>query len=453
MLRIEAGRRLVLYPEQLVMVADFFDGVAETLIVIPKKNGKTTLLAALALHHVLTVEDADCVIGASSREQATILYNQASRMIERSGLADVFKAQKGYRRITCGATAGGIRVLASDENTADGVIPTLALVDELHRHPSDGLYGVFRDGLGPRDGRMVTISTAGDDENSPLGRLRAKAYALPGLEYVGAHRHVSTPDFAMHEWALDTEDDRDNLELVKTANPAPWQTVEELRIRHDSPSMTAWQWARFACGVWLFGEQGAISEKEWRACEDAAAEIPAGARDVFVGVDLGWRQDSTAMVPVWRDEDGLMIVGDAVILAPPGDGSTLAYERVWEAVEQLTDLYSRPTFVLDPAAGGEQLAQQIDRELVGDVWTYSQQNKPMCLAAQRFSEAVAGRRLRHRGDQALSRHVLAAAPRPVGEMWRLVKPKTGAKIDAAVALAMAVSMLSEKPAEAFALSW
>ena len=44
-------------------------------------------------------------------------------------------------------------MLAADEATADGVIPTLALVDELHRHRSAGLYGVFRDGLGPRTGR------------------------------------------------------------------------------------------------------------------------------------------------------------------------------------------------------------------------------------------------------------------------------------------------------------
>ena len=65
------------------------------------------------------------------------------------------------------ATPGRIRVLAADVDTADGVIPTLALVDELHRHASAGLYGVFRDGLGPRDGQMV------DD----LDRRRSRALA------------------------------------------------------------------------------------------------------------------------------------------------------------------------------------------------------------------------------------------------------------------------------------
>ena len=86
------------------------------------------------------------------------MYDQAVGLIERSGLDDLFRAQKGYRRVDSRWDRGRIRVLAADENTADGVIPTLALVDELHRHKTDGLYGVFRDGLGPRDGQIVTIS-------------------------------------------------------------------------------------------------------------------------------------------------------------------------------------------------------------------------------------------------------------------------------------------------------
>jgi membrane protease YdiL (CAAX protease family) len=40
------------------------------------------------------------------------------------------------------------------------VLPTLALVDELHRHKSGELYGVLADGCGPRNGQVITISTA-----------------------------------------------------------------------------------------------------------------------------------------------------------------------------------------------------------------------------------------------------------------------------------------------------
>jgi phage terminase large subunit-like protein len=446
-LRLERGEPLKLFPEQRMMLDDFFAGARETLILIPKKNGKTTLLAALSLYHLLTCRDASCVVGASSRDQATILYDQATGLIERSGLQPLFNSQKGYRRIDAKWDRGRIRVLAADENTADGVIPTLALVDELHRHKTDGLYGVFRDGLGPRNGQMITISTAGDDERSPLGQLRTKAYSLPGLKHDRFYHHVHTDEFAMHEWALTLDDDRDDLELVVQANPAPWQTIEALSVRQLSPSMTPWQWARFACGVWVFGEQGAISEKEWRACEDPAAAIPDGAGEVVIGVDLGWRWDTTAIVPVWADGERL-VVGEAAIIVPPRDGSMTDYRLIWAVVEKLSERYSQPRFVVDPEAGGEQLAQQIEAELDALVTEHSQKPGPMALAAQRLSEAVGAHRLVHAGDPELTRHVLAAAAKPVGEGWRLVKPQRGQVIDGAIALAMAISVASA-PAPVF----
>jgi hypothetical protein len=97
-----------------------------------------------------------------------------------SGRFDV-KSGYGEIRLKDGTKDGPrVRVLAADATTADGVIPTLALVDELHRHPSGELYGVFMDGLGPRDGRMITISTAGATQDSPLGLLRKKALELEG---------------------------------------------------------------------------------------------------------------------------------------------------------------------------------------------------------------------------------------------------------------------------------
>jgi len=328
------------------------------------------------------------------------------------------------------------------------VLPTLAQVDELHRHKNAGLYGVFRDGLGPRQGRMITISTAGDDHESPLGQMRSAAHALPGMVREGAYRRGRSDDFAMHEWALDDDQDRDDMDVVKTANPASWQTPEELERRFLSPSMKPWQWARFACGIWMFGEAGAISETEWKACEDGAAVIPADATGVVIGVDLGWRWDTTAIVPVWPSDEGMLVVGEERIVVPPRDGSATPYKEIWDRVVEVSERYTHPVFVVDPEAGGEQLAQQIDAELDAQVVEYSQKPSPMALAAQRLSEAVSGRRLRHPGSSELTRHVLAAAPKSVGEGYRFVKPKrSGAVIDAAIALAMAVSVMGD-PVEA-----
>jgi phage terminase large subunit-like protein len=447
-LTLDNGKSFDLEPFELRILADYFDGVRETLVLLCKKNGKTTLMAALALYHMVVTPDAECVIAAASRDQAQVVLRQARGFIRRSESLKRLMTMS-QRQIDSTVDEGRIRILASDEDTADGVIPSLAIVDELHRHKSSALYGVFRDGLGPRQGRMLTISTAGDDQDTPLGQMRSAAYALPGMQREGAYRYVRSDDFAMHEWALDENQDRDDLEVVKTANPASWQTIAELRRRRESPSMKPWQWARFACGVWMFGEQGAFSADEWKACEDAKAEIPDGSDGVTIGVDLGWRWDTTGVVAV-RLEGESFVVGPVSIVVPPRDGSATDFETIWALIEDLAERFPHPTFVIDPEAGGEQLAQQIERELDAEVVTYSQKPMAMALAAERLSKTIGERKLRHSGDPGLTQHVLAAAAKPVGESWRLVKPKSrsgaSAVIDAAVALAMALSVAQAPPA-------
>ena len=432
-LRIESGARLELYPEQRTMVAPYFDGVRETLILISKKNGKTTLLAALALYHLLTTRDAMCVIGAASRDQATILYDQATGLVERSELVTLFRAQKGYRRIDARWDRGRIRVLAADENTADGVIPTLALVDELHRHKSAGLYGIFRDGLGPRDGRLITISTAGASLDSPLGVLRSRAYELPGFEREGVYRHVRTPEFAMHEWALPPESNVDDLELVASANPAPWQDVEQLRKRHESPSMTPGQWRRFACGIWTEGEEPWLNPALWDRLGDPELELDPAAPS-WVGVDVGVRKDSTAIVTVAARGDGEVAVKARIMRPPSDDGLPLAL--VEDAVREACVDRNVQAVLFDPwtfRRSAELLAED-DLPMV----EFPQSPERMANASENLYRLIETSSLVHDGDPALRSHVVAGAVKQTERGWRLVKdPRSSRPIDALIALAMA----------------
>jgi phage terminase large subunit-like protein len=442
------------------MLEAYFDGVRETVILIPKKNGKTALLAALGLYHLETVADPDVCIVAASREQAMKLFDSARGFVRRSRLR--LHVLRGYREIRLPDPdreddsrhfVGLMKVYANDADTFDGWLGTLGLVDELHRHKDEETYGLVRDGLGPRGGQMLTISTAGDNEVSPLGRLRSRAYALPGMGREDAHRFVQTEDFAYHEWALDHDESSDDLGLVKLANPASWMTAGLLRERHDSPSTRPWQFDRFAAGKWSSGEHSAVSPREWQACADAsAARVPGGSAGVIVGCDLSQKDDKSAFVPVWAREDGIVVVHEPVVLTPPSDGTSLLFEDMLEACREMATVWPGCTFVLDPLAGGEYLAQLIDRELPGvRVATYSQAHGPMCLASERLATGIAERRLVHPDDPELNAHVLGAASKQVAEKWRFAKPRgRDVKIDACIALAMAYSTLvAEKPRKAY----
>lgn len=452
-LALENGKPMVLEPFQHTILADYFAGVRETVVLIPKKNGKTSLLAALALHHMLATDDPYVPVVAASVKQAKVMFNQARGLIARSpAIKDKFRVLNGYREIrkidpddpdNPKRWVGLLDVLAADEDTADGAIPTLACVDELHRQKSSGLYAVLRDGLGARDGRMLTISTAGDDLGTPLGQIRNAAHALPGLEHTDAHRYARTDDFAFHEWALEAGDDVEDFDIVKRANPASWQTPQELR-RRKTPTTKPWEHARFACGIWMVGEGTAISEKEWRSCADVKAVIPGGADNVYIGVDIGRRRDCTAVVAIWRPEPGTPTRVDPVaVIEPPGDGTATPEDDIWEAFEDACERWPEATFVIDPKLGGDIFAERLEREFPhARVAVFDQVPGNLTRMARRLSDAISEQRIAHPDDERLNAHVLAAGARQVGEQWRFAKQRhKEMPIDALIALAMAFDVL------------
>jgi hypothetical protein len=153
--------------------------------------------------------------------------------------------------------------------------------------------------------------------------------------------------------------------------------------------------------------------------------------------------------PVHDPDDLVTVVGEPTILTPPRDGTSLDAEDVFAIAEMYAKRYPGCTFVLDPEAGGEQLAQRIEKEIEGvEVVTFSQKTTPMAAASQRLAEDISARRIRYNPAvcEELTRHVLAAVAKFIGPMWRLVKPK-GKKlpIDGAIALAMANETLATRP--------
>ena len=83
MLTIEDGSPFVLEPWQREVVGDLL-AADEDLVLVAKGGGKTTLLVSYGLFHLLTTPNAACYCAAASRDQASILYAQASRFVKRS---------------------------------------------------------------------------------------------------------------------------------------------------------------------------------------------------------------------------------------------------------------------------------------------------------------------------------------------------------------------------------
>lgn len=438
-LTLENGKPMQLEGFQRDMLHDHFGGAMEVLIIIPKKNGKSTLLAALALFHLVVTEDAECVVGAASRDQATILYDQAAGFVRRSkALAARVDVKRGYREIRSRDHNGRIRVLAADVDTADGIIPTLALVDELHRHKSMGLYGIFRDGLGPREGQMITISTAGEHEVSPLGTMRQAALSLPNISRDKSHVRCATDDgaYVMHEWACGRDDDLDDMSVVKLANPASWQTLPALRARHQSPSMLDWQWARFACGLWVSAEEWWVSGEEWHGL--ASHERLRDGDMVTIGFDGARTGDATALVACRLDDGLLQLL--AAWEAPGIAGWEVPVDEVDNALADAMERYRVVRGYLDPPLWRSEIEGWA--RLYGDsaIRKFDTTKVRMVGAVERFRTDVTARTLKYAGSELLTRHVLNAQVKEArgGGYWLSKdRPGSGHKIDAAIAAVLA----------------
>jgi phage terminase large subunit-like protein len=299
---------------------------------------------------------------------------------------------------------------------------------------------------------MITISTAGATLESPLGLLRSKAHVLDGFRRdEGSKKTYSCSDdgsFVLHEWALAPNDDVDDMDLVKLANPASWHTVEALRRRHDSPSMTPWQWRRFACGVWTEGEEPWIRPESWDVLADPDLVI-GDDEPVWIGVDVGVRHDSTAVVTVAARGDG-SVAAKAVILKPEVGGLTL--EAIEREVRAACDGRNVVSVLFDPWR-----FQRSSELLLADglpMVEFPQAPERMANASENLYRLIDGGLLVHDGDPLFRSHVVAGVTKETERGWRLVKdPKLSRPIDALIALAMAALPAAQDAPREPAFAW
>jgi phage terminase large subunit-like protein len=428
--------------------------VPECWLIVPEENAKTTLLAGLGLYHIQHRESARVPVAASARDQAEILYGQAAGFVQRSELVG-FKCLEGYRRIRYDATNSRIQVFAADDRTGDGAIPTLALVDELHRHRDLRLYRTWRGKLGKRGGQIAAISTRGEPGSEfelTLERIRQQA---PDVTRKATFVRAASPQLVLHEWAVPEDGDVEDLKLVKKANPLKAITVPYLREKLASSTMTLPHWRRFVCNLPTRSDSAAITEAEWYAAKTDDG-IPEG-EPIWLGLDVAWKWDTTAAVPFWFRDEYYRLFGPAKVLVPPRDGSSLDPDKVERELLQIHQRNPIHTVVMDTSRA-EQLGRWIETDIGATVVDRPQTNVAAIEDYNHFMEALRKGWLRHSGDSALTQHALNAIARilPFGDarfdrphQSRLGQEQERRVVDALTAAAMvhAQAVTLEKPIE------
>lgn len=451
---LDNGENWVVEAFFLDFLEDYFASIPENWLIVPEGNTKTTSLAGLAVYLNEHRLSAWIPWAASSRDQAEIGYRQAEGFVFRSPrLSSFMKCQPGHRRIINTLTRGRIQIFAADDGHADGIIPTDAFLDELHRHKNLALYRTWRGKLEKRGGQIATISTAGEPGSEFEETRELIRQATPVVSRKPGFVRCRSEHISLHEWAVAEDADVEDMAVVKNANPFSAITVETLAKKRATPTMTVAHWRRFVCNLPTRGDNAAITELEWA---HAATEetIPLGA-SIWLGVDFGWKWDTTAIVPLWMPQPDKRIFGVPKVIEPPRDGSSTSPTVVKQAFAELDRLYTVETVVMD-SARAEDMMDWIGSELGVEVVDRQQSPALAEIDYEKFMEGLRTGVLKHPGDPVFTRHALSAVARiEISGKTRFAKPKVAHSrgqqhdrrvIDALVAAAMVHSaMVTQEP--------
>lgn len=135
----------------------------ETMFLVGRKNGKTTMLSAIALYMMIADGEggAECYSVATKKDQASKAFKSACAMRSQS---PEIRAIVNKRRtdMYMPSTFSSFEPLSSDSNTLDGLNAHLVIIDELHAITDRNLYEVMKQSTSSRRQPLVVmITTAG----------------------------------------------------------------------------------------------------------------------------------------------------------------------------------------------------------------------------------------------------------------------------------------------------
>ena len=470
------GKPFLLHPYWQQIILELFEVVwdereqrqrrrySEALIGVPKKNAKTSVMAALGLYFLIADGDPSALVisAAASEEQgANLLYGSAKTMCELSPSLSRLTAVFDREILVPSLARARMRNVTSKAGTNDGLNARAVLADELHEWKGQrgrDLYAVLRGSVGARpDAMSIAITTAGFDQDS---------ICYDRYDYGRKVQSGEIPDERFYFRWLEAPEDCDYRD------PDVWQAVNPLlghsvlasyledRAKREPESV----FRRSQLNQWVAAENIWIPYGVWDSCFSPDLDLDP-ALPLFAGIDMARNIDSSAVVMVQRREtdDGPRYVVRARVWENPYREDDPRYAD-WRMNNQLVVEFCRELFARFPKA-----ACTIDEEVkpgpcfAYDPWRfrpeaetltgeglamleYPQSDSRMVPASQALYEAIVGRQVAHDGDSVLKRHIQSVTADQKERGWRISKPRgSPKKIDAAVAAAIAVFLAQTQP--------
>lgn len=306
------------------------------LVLVPRKNTKSTLGAIMALYG-LTEEGepgAQCYSAATTRDQAKAVAEIAWEMAKRSPR---FREHYGVRMgsettksLSVPGTASKFAPLSADANSLDGLNISLVIVDELHAHKTPAVWNVLDTATGARvQPLIVAITTAGVDVggicHQKMGYLEK---VLDGV--------ATDEAFFGINYAIDPGDDIRLVSVQRKANPNFGISVQPddmarkiAEAQHSTAALNNILTKHF--NVWIRTESAWMTRTLWQTCAKLGLTIDdLKAFPCWIGVDLAEVRDIAALVALFKiSQDEYAVIGRFYLPKATIDRSPIAEMSGW----------------------------------------------------------------------------------------------------------------------------
>ena len=297
------GQPMKLEKFQRKFILEIYDNPYTThsaYLSIARKNGKTALIAAILLAHLVgpeAVQNSQIVSGAQSKDQAAVIFELARKMIDMSDrLSQLVRIQPSGKRLVGIARNVLYRALAAEGKTAHGLSPILAILDEVGQvtGPTDKFVSAITSAQGAyKNPLLIAISTQAPTDADMFSTWIDAQSAAPDPRVV-CHVYAAPEDCAMDDqkaWAAANPalgKFRSVADVEKQAKAAMQMPANEPEFRNLILNQRVEMASPF------------VARSVWKA--NSAAPGPIDGRKVWAGLDLSAVNDLTALVAV--DETG-----------------------------------------------------------------------------------------------------------------------------------------------------
>ena len=277
---------------------------------IPKKNAKTTTIAALALKHLaLDAPGGQIYCCAADREQASLTYNAAIQMIEQDeDLQEIFKIIDSKKLIKNKETGTFLRVLSAEAFTKHGINPTVVIFDELHAQPNRELWDVmtFGSGAARKEPLWWVITTSGDDPDKVSIGWEVHEYArkIKNGEIIDPYWYVKIYGAPMDADIFDEK-------TWYMANPSLGVTIdiesvrqEAIGARNDPSKEKLFRWLRLNQWVSLKSTSW-LPLTLWDSSQGDWSRADLVGKKCYAGLDLSSTTDITGLALLFPPQDKL----------------------------------------------------------------------------------------------------------------------------------------------------